>query len=350
MNYPGLSNLEAFNEEIADTQSRNDLLSELIARRPVVRYRSDSGGAKHHKWKVTVARAVGSSAGSGQDFGINPLTGQPYFSAHVFGNGSGAASASRLWKVYVGSGCVNDEPAAIQYQVKDDPRGWIMPTDYAPWKKLAEIYGADHPNVDRPLYERDRPFVLLTSPDANGDDLGGFEKIADDNRPPFFRTKEMWERHLYRAFVVVSATPYKADPWETSLHAGGAVAKRWRVQAGKLPIRVQGAGVTATDFKELARIYLAREPGKPENDQVHIQQVTFWSLHSRSAVNQSLVELAEAIATSAGAADLALLGLGAGGLAASVALLGIEAVLTEIFLANFEDIVASASTVEFWSV
>ena len=160
----------------------------------------------------------------------------------------------------------------------------------------------------------------------------------------------MWERNLYRAHVVVSATPFRGDPAALALRTRGQMQKRWRIHAGQLPLRIRGSGVSAIDFHELARIYLTRQPGKPERDQTFVEQRCFWSLQSRSSLPQSLIELADAVVKSAEGLDLALLGLGPLGLAAGVSLLGLEAVLANIFLANIENLASDASSVEFWSV
>jgi hypothetical protein len=49
-------------------------------------------------------------------------------------------------------------------------------------------------------------------------------------------------------------------------------------------------------------------------------------------------------------ATLAVLPLGAGGLALGTAVLAAETALTEVLLGNLNDILASPSTIEFWSV
>ena len=45
-----------------------------------------------------------------------------------------------------------------------------------------------------------------------------------------------------------------------------------------------------------------------------------------------------------------MLPLGAGGLALGTALLAVETALAEVLLDNLNDILASTSTIEFWSV
>lgn len=301
---------------------RNALWSAVRSRRPMRTPVPDPVAAAEHKWKTTCRRT----------------------------------RTAGIWRVEVDSGCVNDEPAAILWQRHGDPRGWEMPENYGPFAKLAAVYGADYPFVDRPIYEtgRDRPFLLLTAPSADGTEPGGFERITDFQRASsaleVFRTRAMWERELWRAHVVVSATPFRGDPQAIAVRIGGPLQKRWRVHAGQLPIRIRGSGVKAIDFHELARIYLVRIPGRPEADRVFVEQRAFWSLQSRSSVPQSLIDLADAVAQSAAALDIALLGFGPLGIATSVSLLGIEAVLTDIFLANLETTAGDSSSVEFWSV
>lgn len=350
--HPGLAHLEAGEGMFPSVRDRNELVAELIARQPLpgaLPAVHDGGGA--HRWKIGFSRAVSASTPPAQDFGINPLTGLPYFSASVFQHATAAIAEKRLWRIFVGMGCINDEPAAIQYLRTGDPRGWTMPRDYPPARKVAKLYGPDYPFVDRPLYEtRARPHLLLTAPDKAGQDLGGFELVKDAGRPLFFRTKKMWDREIYRAHVGVTITPFRADPASLNLAAGGAVARRWRVFAGKLPVRVSGSGVNALGSHELARLYLVRTPGKPERDELHVQQRSYWSLHNRSAISQSLLELAGALVEATVAFDLGVIGLGGAGLAVGVTALAIEAALVNLLLADLENIAAETSSLEFWSV
>ena len=261
-----------------------------------------------------------------------------------------ATPSPRLWKIHVGTGCVNDQPAVMQYARENDPRGWKMPADYAPFQAVAKIMGANHPFVDRPLWDSPRPFALLTAPSADDPhDLGGFAKVLNTRRPKALRSAADWERDLYQATVWVTVGFWKADP-SLDLVRGTALQsrrrlQRWRVFAGKFPIPADN--VRAGTATELARIYLLRDPGRPERDTIRIQQREFWNLRAR-AVEPSF-GLAESFARAAELTNLAVLPIGAGGLAIGTALLAAEAALTDILLTNLSDLLESSGATLFWN-
>lgn len=308
--------------------------------------RRDAPGTTHHKWKVECARADAAAAQT-LDFGINPLSGERYFSASVFAQ-PGSAAAGRLYALTVGTGCVNDQPACIEYLAQGDPRGWTMPEHYAPYLARQKVYGARYRFADRPLWEDERPFLLLTAPDAAAHDLGGFERVSNATRPEFFRTEEMWERDLFVAYVSVTISPFRADPAAVNLAIGGARASRWRLTAGKKPQAVADAGVAKIASKVLARIYLVRTPGKPELDETHVRQDTFWNLRCRSSINTELLKLIGFTAEVIAGMDIAMLAFGLTGATIGTVLVGIEAGVVALILANIEAIIAATSDVIFW--
>ncbi len=296
-----------------------------------------------HKWKVSCDRYVPAPA---QDFGINPLTGEPYFSASVFQHEP--PPSPRLWRVDVGTGSVNQTPATIEYRRTGDPRGWEMPEGYVPFEAVKNILGSAYPFADRLMWEEPRPFILVTAPSPdNPADLGGFIKTSNVRRPPLFRTAEAWEKDLYQASVWVSVGFWRADPSLDLVRGKEAPRRltRWRVFAGRFPNSSDSIRVGTA--KELARLYLLRDPAHPENDEMHVQQRTYWNLIARTVEPVfglgSALELAEA-------ATLAVLPLGAGGLALGTALLAAEAALTEILLENLNDVLASTAEIDLWSV
>ena len=305
-------------------------------------------GEFRHKWKVAVSR-VDEAVATALDFGVNPLSGERYFSAWIFAQ-PGKSAVGRTYAVTVGDGCVNDAPAAIEYLAKGDPRGWELPPDYAPYAALQRIYGRDYKFADRPLWEDPAPYLLLTAPSADGADLGGFTKTPDARRPPFFRTAEAWERELYQASVIVSSAPFRADPLAVSLATAGPRAVRWRVTAGKTPQAAADRGVTKFAARELARVWLLRTPGKPEDDEVHVQQLEYWNLRARSAVDTALLELMGFTAEVLAAEDIALLAFGLTGVTLGTVLVGLEAAVVNLLLDNLAAILAATSDVEFWSV
>lgn len=252
--------------------------------------------------------------------------------------------ARRIWRVEVGTGCVNDEPAAISYLRTGDPRGWEMPPDYPPFRATSRVLGADHPFVDRPMWDAPRPFLLVTAPDEDGTELGGFARTPDLRRPPIFRTVAAWEKELYHASVWVSVTFWRPDPALDLLRLREAPRRlqRWRVFTGGFPTRTDG--VRAGQAKELARLYLLRTPGKPEADALHVQQLTFWNLRARAIEPTFGLNLSTPGSPGFG-------GIG-GGLAdaAAAAFLAIGDILLDLLAANVNADLAATGSVEFWSV
>lgn len=119
---------------------------------------------------------------------------------------------------------------------------------------------------------------------------------------------------------------------------------------GKLPSAVADAGVAKIASCEIARIWLLRTPGRPDLDEVHVQQLVYWNLWARSSVNVPLLELIGVTAEAVVGMDLALLALGLTGVTVGTALVGIEAGVVAIILANIEAIIAATSSVQFWNV
>lgn len=177
-------------------------------------------------------------------------------------------SQDRAWRVDVVSGCVNDVVAAIPYKSKDDPRGWTMPADY-PFAPITP-----ESVIDRPLYDKtDNPFLVMESPSADGADLKNFVPVQDDNRPPFFKTEEMWERSLFQTSLMVSADPALVIRFNPSLPS--ALRRRYRLFTGKPQTAL------VTNVKEIARLYLTRDStNKPELDEVFVLQKVFWDLQA----------------------------------------------------------------------
>lgn len=299
-----------------------------------------------HKWKVAAEKWAGPAVES-QDFGVNPLTGEPYFSEPIFQHGSEKPDP-RLWRIDVGTGCVNDAAATIEYRKAADPRGWQMPVGYVPYTALAPVLGEDYPFVDRPMWDDPRPFLLVTVPSFTDDqDLGGFSKITDARRPPQFRTEEAWERDLYQASVWVAVSFWRADPSFDLVRISEVPRRlqRWRVFAGRYPGKADT--VRAGSAKELARLYLLRDPAHPERDEIEVKQLTYWDFRARTVEPVFALGAALEIAEFG---TLAVLPLGAGGLALGTALLAAETALIALEIDNLNALLESAGTTEFWSM
>ena len=174
----------------------------------------------------------------------------------------------RAWRVDVVSGCVNDAVASIPYMAQDDPRGWVMAVDY-PFAPVP--VGAV---IDRPLYDKiDNPFLVVQAPSEDGADLVNFVLVPDGNRPPFFKTEEMWARSLFQTSLFVSADPKLVITFNPSLPR--ALSRRYRLFTGKPQTAL------VTNVKEIARLYLTRDAtNKPDLDELIVQQRVFWDLQA----------------------------------------------------------------------
>lgn len=296
---------------------RNELLAEVLARRPIISETEAGAAVPAHNWKVTARRWP--------------------------------AGDQRLWRVDVGAGCVNGEPARMTYLRENDPRGWQMPAGYPPFAELAKIYSPAYPFVDRSMIEDPAPFLLVTVPDASGTDLGGFELIPPARRPAALRGRQHWECDLYRASVWVSVTTWKVDPQNDLVRArqGFTQPRRWRVFAGRRPPR--GIGVRAGAAHELARLWLLRKPGVPAADRLLVEQRSYWSLGTL-AVEPTLglgtaLDIAEVTAE---AAVLGLLGIGTLGTLGVAGLLTLE-IIAALLLAELADVLESSGSTPFWS-
>ena len=298
----------------------NALVADAHRNQPLPSYSRPGESRTRHKWKVTARRYKAS---------VGTLTG-------------------RLWQLNVGTGCVNEQPAAIQYRIQGDPRGWEMPANYAPYLTVQGILGDAHPFVDRPLWDDPLPFILVTAPTADGSDPGGFFKVPDKRRPLAFRSAQDWNYELWQATVWITVGFWKADPALDLVRGKEStrLLQRWRVFAGQFP--TESDNVRAGTAYELARVYLFRRPGKPEKDTLRIDQRVYWNLRARTV--EPAFALGDAFAQSLELLNLAVLPIGAGGLALGVTMLATEAILTETLLSNLNNILESTGSTLFWSV
>lgn len=330
----------------------NRLVREAARNQPLrgVTRRASTGG--QHHWMVSYRRMLEKEE---FDFGINPLTGKPFFSDPVFQKKP--SETDRFWRIFVGPGTVNDRMAGITYRTLNDPRGWTMPADYPALADAKKIQGAAPDTVDRPLTDRaDPPHLLLTSPSvANAKDTGDFQRIEDKDRsivaPRFFRTREMWNRDLYSAALFLTASPATASWVEGVSHFPLPTRlSRFTVRAlSRMPNKTPGVNAGG-DFP-LATIYLTRNPRAKNpftTDALYVRQLCYWSLWTANATPNALLSVAEVIAEGAFASNLGLLALPSGALAAEAFLAG-SAIVTNIVLDELSSIFDAASSVEFWS-
>ncbi len=184
----------------------------------------------------------------------------------------------RTWSLFVRPGTINDRVAAISYRKSDDPRGWEPGPEHPALVAAEKTFGAGYVFADRELTEKqDPPYLLVTTPDAAGGDLGDFQRVQDRARPEFFRDEQSFEADLYRASVFVTAAPLRVSRAENRLGLPVPTRnRRFRLHVGPLPLRL--VTVAAGGHFELHRVFLLRQPGQPEADQMFVQQRCFWSL------------------------------------------------------------------------
>lgn len=293
------------------------------------------GGPAPHHWRVTARRQYTAK----NEWGINPLDGTQYFSDPIFSQ-SGQIT-SDAWRIYIGTGTINDRVATITYKRQGDPRGWEIPPDYPDQTGSA--------TVDRKLSEHiDPPFLLATAPNPAGTDPGDFRRMSDNDRRTyrsFFRTKEMWERELWTASVFVTAEPLtQGIAWDRIGFPLPARNGRFRCMVRpRMPATPQGTQLGGTH--QLAELHLVRVPGKPQQDRLFIEQRCFWSLWTANADISPFGEFQPYLDTVTGLDVLA------GGIAGAIAA-GAYAFANAVTLGALQEIAnlyANASTVEFWT-
>lgn len=281
----------------------NALVRAAARNQPLRGVKRNGGGPANHHWKTRVSR----------------LPGDP-----------------RQWRCFVGPGAINDRVASITYLRTGDPRGWEMPDDYPGRAAMERLYGREFTAVDRVLTETgDRPHLLLTAPAAGAP--GDFEPVPDAEREPFFMTEAMWEKEIHRAVVFATATPQRYTYVENAL--GFPIRPRLSrfLVAARPRLPALAPGVVGTGGHiALARLFLVRDPARPDLDTIHVQQLCYWSLFTR-VIAPNL--------------DIATPLIPTGDLppAFGVFVAGVEKAILLAFDA-LADLIAQGARVEFWSV
>ena len=185
------------------------------------------------------------------------------------------------WAVTVAPGCINDAAPSILYRRTGDPRGWSAPVGYAepfpsPGSPWIEREADDDANDPPHLYLLDPP--AAPDPAAIPETLS-FTRIADGRRPALeagaFCGESDWELELWRAHVLLTATPIRAERFAAELPAPRL--KRYRLQAVRA-LPSSGWSGTAGGWLELATIYLLRPPDDPTAAELRIKQRVWWDL------------------------------------------------------------------------
>lgn len=236
------------------------------------------------------------------------------------------------WALTVAPGCINDLAPSLLYRRTGDPRGWTPPAGYA----------EPFPSPGSPWIEReadddahDPPHLYLTDPPASPQPLAipetlSFTRIADERRLALeagaFCGASDWELELWRAHVILTATPIRAERFAAELPSPRL--KRYRLQAVRA-LPSPGWSGTAGGWLELATIYLLRPPGDPASAELRIRQRVWWDL--RAVIVQpgnELIGILDSAATFDPTAGL----------------------LADLYRAETENTLADVAHTEFWTV
>ena len=254
----------------------------------------------------------------------------------------------QVWKILIEPGTVSDHLVVYPYLKKGDKRGWKMPEGYLT-PDLLKYYGPNYPFVERSPFEVvDPPFLLVKTPPANavaGTPVGAFT-LYSLSRPKFFQQDAFQKSTLWRAYVMVSLTPFRASadftPFSPSL---APVAQRFRFCAGRTPVtsdRVQPGTMTV-----IATLWLARRDDgtAPASDRLYVQQRRFWPFQAM-AIEPSL-GLGDSIDLSPLA--IASFALGAGGMALGFIATGMIEQTLNNTLAEANEMFATSGDWSFWT-
>lgn len=247
---------------------------------------------------------------------------------------AGPLDPAATWALTVAAGVINDTLPSILYQRTADPRGWTLLDDYAT-PQLGE------PGYDPRWIERDAlddfdapPFLILRDPPTSGATLvqGDFTQITDAQRPGIeggaFCGEDTWELELWRAHVLLTATPLRATFFAAELPPPRLTRYRLATSPAKPS---PNFGASAGGWIELATLYLLRDPAVPEDVALLVRQREFWLVWAVVAQpGGGLVDIFDT------AADLPPGILPPG--------------FTDLLRADLEDTLAGAATAEFWTV
>ena len=257
-------------------------------------------------------------------------------------------STRRVWKITIEPSTVSDHLVVYPYQKVGDKRGWKMPAGYVT-PSLLKYYGPNYPFVDRSPFETvDPPYLLIKAPPAgatSGTHEGDFT-FYSLGRPKFFRQDAFQNCELWKAYVMITLTPFRASKDYTPFHASlVTVAQRFRYCAGRAP--VTSDRVQAGTMIPIATLWLARKTdgSAPASDRLYIQQLHFWPIQAL-AIEPSL-----GLGDNIDLSPLAIgsLALGAGGAAVGFIATGMLEMVVNNLLAEANELMSESSSWVFWT-
>jgi len=294
--------------ELPTAAQHNGLLDQLLRNR-FAGFLPDEDKTlrRRHPWKVRVAR----------------FTERP----------GAAFNPDTTWRVDVACGTLNDGLALIPYLREGDPRGWQMPAGFvhpdlaAPSSPWIDRDGCD--DLDDPpfLVARElQDFVRIEDRARRGIEDGAFCSAAD------------WELELYRAHVILSATPLVIN---TVPNLPPPALKRVRLYVSRsLPTAVIAeAGIAF----ELATLYLLRDPRDPANAQLRPRQRETWPIWT------DIVRPGADLPGLIGALGVGAVQTGVGdNFTGDVG--GLTDLIADLNAGRLEEILSGSATVEAWTV
>lgn len=261
-------------------------------------------------------------------------------------NGRAKLDPEKTWRLDIHPGIINDELPTLLYRRENDPRGWTPGDDFAMPVKGDKDY--DPTFIERDLLDdlEDPPFLALKDPPriqpaTDADKLSrDFSLVPDENRPDVFMGAADWEKELWVAHVLLSATPLTVGIFEP---AAPPRLKRYRIYSTpKLPTPAFGA--LAGGWLELATIYLLRDPQAMDDAELRIRQREWWPLWSiivtpGADILASVTSQPIDLVTGLPFADAAVAGANEA-----------NALLADMARAQIAGILEGASSVEWWTV
>lgn len=236
------------------------------------------------------------------------------------------------WRIDVAPGVINDQVPTILYARAGDPRGWVPPPDYVLPQPGELSYDARW--IERDLLDDpdDAPFLAISDPPVRNAETseGEWRFIPEHLRPGIeqgaFCGEADWELELWRAHVLLSAVPFRANYFAAQLPPPRIV--RYRLfTTPRRPAPTYGA--SAGGWLELATLYLLRDPASPETAELKVRQREWWPLWASIVQpGRELVSLFDAAAQGV------------------IAPPG----FTDILRGDLQDTLQGAMTAEFWTV
>lgn len=222
------------------------------------------------------------------------------------------------WRIDLRAGTMNDTLPVIPFRRQNDPRGWQPPSGYV------DPAPSNSPWIDRDVLDDldDPPFLVAR-------ETRDFTRIADKDRIKVesgaFCGADDWERELWRAHVLLSATPHVIN-----IGPDLPSPKLNRLRLYLVPTLPTTTIAPAGVAFELATLYLLRDPDGRDASELRVRQREHWPIWAE--IIQPVSDLAAVIGN---------LRDGQGGL---------NDLIAQLNAGRIEETIADTATVEAWTV